>query len=285
MTIPRNPNSLRTLLVDGDAYSRRLLRLVLSSCPEIEIIGEARSASAAAVLLETLRPDLVFVDVALPDGNGLEILKNASERPCLVFVVADAAFALSAIELEAVDYLVKPLQRKRVAESLVRARQRIMLRNVAGLAARIADEASSFARLGLTANSAEPRFPERMLIRVRRRLVALDVEDIDWVQGASQYCKLHTRQGEFLLSRPLGSVESELDPDRFFRIHRSAIVNSASVSEIRSTGDGRYDVCLRGGELLPLGRARRTVLEKLLTGLRQPTPVIDAPHEARAAAP
>ncbi len=283
MTIARNPNSLRTLLVDGDAYSRRLLRLVLSSCPEIEIVGEARSASAAAVQLETLRPDLVFVDVALPDGNGLEILKNASERPCLVFVVADAAFALSAIELEAVDYLVKPLQRKRVAESLVRARQRIMLRNVAGLAARIADEASSFARLGLTEQGAAPQFPERMLIRVRRRLVALGVEEIDWIQGASQYCRLHTRQGEFLLSRPLGSVESELDPEKFFRIHRSVVVNASSVTEIRSGGDGRYDVCLRGGETLPLGRARRSVLEKLLAGVRLPAPVIDAPPEARAA--
>ena len=156
MTISRNPNSLRTVLVDGDAYSRRLLRLVLSSCPEVEIVGEARSASAAAVMLETQRPDLVFFDVALPDGDGLEVLRNASERPCIVFVVSDAGYALSAIELEAVDYLVKPLQRKRIGESLVRARQRIMLRNVAGLAARIADEASSFARLGLIVHMTAP---------------------------------------------------------------------------------------------------------------------------------
>lgn len=273
MASARNANSLRTALVDGDAYSRRLLRMMLSSCPEIEIVGEARSASAATVLLETLHPDLVFIDAALPDGDGLEVLRNASERPCLVFVAADSGYAMSAIELEAVDYLVKPPQRQRIAESLARARQRIMLRNVAGLAARIADQASSFARLGLAASNAEPRFPERMLIRVRRRLVALDVEEIDWVQGASQYCRLHTRQGEFLLSRPLGSVESELDPGKFFRIHRSAIVNAASVSEVRSGGDGRYDVCLRGGVSLPLGRARRTVLERLLTGLRQPARV------------
>ena len=112
-----------------------------------------------------------------------------------------------------------------------------------------------------------------MVIRVRRRMVSLEVGDIDWVEGASQYCRLHTRQGQFLLSRPLGSVETELDPERFFRIHRSAIVNSSSVGEVRSGGDGRYEVHLRCGEALPLGRARRNVLEKLLTGLRQPAQV------------
>jgi two-component system LytT family response regulator len=269
----RNTNALRTLLVDGDAYSRRLLRVVLSSFPETEIVGEARTASAAAQMLESLGPDLVFIDAALPDGNGLEVFRNARERPCLILTTSDSGFALSAIELEAVDYLVKPLQRTCIARSLARAKQRIVLRNVAGLAAKIAEEASSFDRLGHTKNGAEPRYPERMVIRVRRRLVSLEVREIDWIQGASQYCRLHTRQGEFLLSRPLGSIECELDPDRFFRIHRSAIVNSASVSEIRSGGDGRYDVHLRGGEELPLGRARRSVLEKLLTGLRQPAQV------------
>lgn len=273
MTTIRNTNALRTLLVDADACSRRLLRQVLSSFPEVEIVGEARSASAATQMLGSLCPDLVFVDAALPDGSGLEVFRNARERPCLVFAAPDAGLALSAIELEAVDYLVKPLLRTRIAESLARAKQRIGLRNVAGLAAQIAEEASSFDRLGHTKNGAEPRFPERMVLRVRRRLVSLEVREIDWIQGASQYCRLHTRQGEFLLSRPLGSVECELDPERFFRIHRSAIVNSASVSEIRSGGDGRYDVYLRGGEALPLGRARRGVLERLLTGLRQPAQV------------
>lgn len=270
MTTTSNANPLRTLLVDGDAYSRRMLRLVLSSFPGIVIAGEARSASAAALMLDSLRPDLVFVDAALPDGDGVDVLRNARERPCLVFTTADTGFALSAIELEAVDYLLKPLQRARIAESLARAKQRIVLRHVAGLAAQIAEEAGNFGRLGCTKNGAEPRYPERMVIRVRRRLVSLDVGQIEWVQGASQYCRLHTRQGEFLLSRPLGSVECELDPEQFVRIHRSTIVNSASISEIRSGGDGRYDVHLRCGQSLPLGRARRGVLEKLLNGLRQP---------------
>jgi two-component system LytT family response regulator len=265
----RNMNELRTLLIDGDAYSRRVLRLVLSSFPQVAIVGEARSASAAAMMLESLRPEVVFVDVPLPDGNSLEVLRNARERPCLVFTTADSSFALAAIELEAVDYLVKPLQQNRIAESLVRAKQRIMLRSVASLAAQIAEEAIGFGELGHTKRGAEPRYPERMVIRVHRRLLSLEVGDIDWIESASQYCRLHTQRGEFLLSRPLGSLECELDPDRFFRIHRSAIVNSACVSEIRSGGDGRYDVHLRGGKALPLGRARRSVLEKLLAGLRQ----------------
>ncbi len=265
----RNMSALRTLLIDGDAYSRRVLRLVLSSFAHVAVVGEARSAPAAAMMLESLRPELVFVDVALPDGNSLEVLRNARERPCLVFTMADSSFALSAIELEAVDYLIKPLQQNRIAESLVRARQRIMLRSVASLSAQIAEEAIGLGELGHSKNRGGPRYPERMVIRARRRLVSLEVDDIEWIESASQYCRLHTQRGEFLLSRPLGSLECDLDPDRFFRIHRSAIVNSACVSEIRSGGDGRYDVHLRGGKSLPLGRARRGVLEKLLTGMRQ----------------
>jgi two-component system LytT family response regulator len=114
------------------------------------------------------------------------------------------------------------------------------------------------------------RYADHMTIRVRQRVFALGVSDISWIQGASQYSRVHTRNGEYLLSRTLAVLESELDPRRFFRIHRSAIVNAAHVSEVRSCGDGRYDICLRDGRALPMGRARREALAKLLVGISAP---------------
>ena len=112
-----------------------------------------------------------------------------------------------------------------------------------------------------------PAYPSQLTIRVRRRLLALDMNDITWIQGASQYSRVHTKGGEYLLSRTLASLECELDPQKFFRIHRSAIVNASHVREVRSTGDGRYNIYLDGGPALPMGRARREILEKLLSGI------------------
>src|SRR4030095_15959959 len=113
----------------------------------------------------------------------------------------------------------------------------------------------------------QPSYANQMTIRVRRRMFSLDIRDIAWIQGASQYSRVHTRNGEYLLSRTLASLETELDPSKFFRIHRSAIVNAAHVREVRSSGDGRYNIYLHGGQSLPMGRARREILEKLLSGI------------------
>lgn len=114
---------------------------------------------------------------------------------------------------------------------------------------------------------AASRYPDQLMIRVRRRLFSLDMDEIVWVQGASQYSRVHAKTGEYLLSRTLASLECELDPRKFFRIHRSAIVNAAHVREVRSTGDGRYNIYMHGGQALPMGRARREILEKLLSGI------------------
>ena len=111
------------------------------------------------------------------------------------------------------------------------------------------------------------RYADQMTIRVRRRMFSLPVSDISWIEGASQYSRVHAKTGDYLLSRSLASLECELDPAQFFRIHRSAIVNAAYVREVMSRGDGRYNVYLQGGEALPLGRARREMLQKLLGGV------------------
>jgi two-component system LytT family response regulator len=194
-----------------------------------------------------------------------------SPVPYVIFVTAHPEFALPAFELQAVDYLVKPVQRPRFNGSVIRAKRRIAEQRIAGLALQLAGAATAVGGAPKRGNGgsppATPAYSDRMTIRVRRRLLSIDIDDITWIQGASQYSRVHTRQGEYLLSRTLASLECELDPQRFFRIHRSAIVNAAHVREVRSTGDGRYNIHMVSGLSLPMGRARREILEKLLNGI------------------
>jgi two-component system LytT family response regulator len=267
----KGTNRVRALIVDDEELGRRMLRSLLASDDDVEVVGEAASAPDARRKIAEQQPDLVFMDIEMPGGSGIELLADLDEPvPYVIFVTAHPEFALPAFELDAVDYLIKPVQRQRFAGSVLRAKSRIAERRVAGLAMQIAGAAGAISKGERAAGTVLPaatKYPNHLTIRVRRRLFSLEVSDIIWIQGASQYSRLHTKNGEYLLSRTLASLECELDPKRFFRIHRSAIVNVAHVREVRSSGDGRYNIHLHGGTTLPMGRARREILEKLLSGI------------------
>ena len=263
---------VRALIVDDEELGRRMLRSLLDPDEEVQVVGEAASAAEARRKISEQKPDLVFMDIEMPGGNGLEVLQDLGEpAPYVIFVTAHPEFALPAFEVQASDYLVKPVQRQRFLGSVMRAKKRIAERRVAGLARQIAGamgtNGSGAAAPRQAAQPPAQKYADQMTIRVRRRMFSLEVSDISWIQGASQYSRVHTKNGEYLLSRTLASLECELDPRRFFRIHRSAIVNAAHVREVRSSGDGRYNIYLHGGQALPMGRARREILEKLLSGI------------------
>jgi len=259
---------LRVLVVDSDAGARQRLRTLLESLESLEAIEVAQTAPQAGQLVDTFRPDLVLLDIELPAAAAIAPLRRGN-WPCLVVMAARPERILPAFDLEALDCLVKPVQRERLAEALRRVRRRLAERRIAELALEIAGAAAVIRGdpPALRAGAAE-LYPDQMTIRVRRRMFALPVADISWIEGASQYSRVHAKSGEFLLSRSLASLECELDPARFFRIHRSAIVNAACVREVMSRGDGRYNVYLHGGQALPLGRGRRETLHRLLGGMR-----------------
>jgi two-component system LytT family response regulator len=265
---------VRALIVDDEELGRRMLRSLLAADEDVQVVGEASSAAEARRKITEHQPDLVFMDVEMPGGNGIDVLQDIDEPiPYVILVTAHPEFALPAFEVQVSDYLVKPVQRERFLGSVMRAKQRIAERRVAGLAREIAGAVGTNGRgngeaaaRGAHAPPAE-KYADQMTIRVRRRMFSLEVSDISWIQGASQYSRVHTKNGEYLLSRTLASLECELDPRRFFRIHRSAIVNASHVREVRSSGDGRYNIYLHGGQALPMGRARREILEKLLSGI------------------
>jgi two-component system LytT family response regulator len=250
-------SGVRTLLVDDEELGRRMLRSLLSTDDDIQVVGEAASASEARRQIADLKPDLLLLDIEMPGGSGIDLLQEIGEPlPYVIFVTAHPEFALPAFEVQAADYLVKPVQRQRFIGSVLRAKQRIAERRVAGTA-----------RAATLEPALERKYTDQMTIRVRRRMFSLEVSEISWIQGASQYSRVHTRNGEYLLSRTLASLSGDLDPRKFFRIHRSAIVNAAHVREVRSNGDGRYNIYLHDGQALPMGRARREILQRLLSGI------------------
>jgi two-component system LytT family response regulator len=258
--------SIRALIVDHADISRRQLRTQLASIQDIELVGEASSTSEARQMIMELQPDVVFMDAEIPGGNVIEMLRNLDLRPEVVFVTAHPEFALPAFDVQAVDYLVKPVRQERLVESVQRVRRRIAEGRVTDLALKIVRVAAAIDGR-YTAVPQPAAYPSQIVVRVRRRMYWLNVDDIIWIQGASQYSRVHSKTGEFLLSRSLSALECELDPRCFFRIHRSAIVNADQVQEIRTSGDGRYNVFLRSGPILPLGRSRREVLRKLVENI------------------
>ena len=265
----RRASVVRVLIVDDELPGRLLLRHLLGAIHEVEVLDEAASLAEAREKIAALRPDLVFMDIEMPGGSGIELLggpEGVGAAPLVIFVTAHAQFALPAFERSAFDYLLKPVQRQRLLRSVLRARQRLADSRLAGVALQIARAAEDCEGAGDDA-PARPRYAAQIMVRVRRRIFWLDVADIAWIQGASQYCRVHAASGEFLLSRSLASLEEELDPGRFFRIHRSAIVNAAHVREIRGSGDGGHMLFLQGGEAVPMGRARREMRKRLVEAI------------------
>jgi two-component system LytT family response regulator len=268
----RRANVVRALIVDDEQSGRLLLQHLLGALHDVVVIDEAASLPEAREKIAALRPDLVFMDIEMPGGSGIEVLEGlegVQPAPLVIFVTAHAEFALPAFERSAFDYLLKPVQRQRLIRSVLRARKRIADSRLAGVALQIARAAEDREAEDAGGLPARPRYAGQIMVRVRRRIFWLDVADIAWIQGASQYCRVHAASGEFLLSRSLASLEEELDPGRFFRIHRSAIVNAAHVREIRGSGDGGHMLFLQGGEAVPMGRARREVRKRLIESMNK----------------
>ncbi len=265
-----NATLMRAVIADDDEIGRGVLRAFLMREPDVEIAGEASTGTEAAQVISERRPDVVFMDIEMPGLNGLDALRGlATPLPIVVFVTAHPEFSVPAFDFPAIDYLVKPVERARFAASVKRARQRLAEHRMAGLAMQIARTSKALNDEDARRMPAPP-YSDYMAIRSRRKLFSVHVNEVFWIQGASQYCRVHARSGEYLLSRTLASLECELNPERFFQIHRSAIVNAVHVREIRSCGDGRYSVELAGGQTLPMGRTRREVLERLLAGIASP---------------
>lgn len=254
---------LRVLIVDDEELARQRLRRLLDAEADVEIVGEAGDGRAAVDAIQRHAPDLVFLDVQMPEVDGFAVLERLRPHPlpAVVFVTAFDDYALRAFDVHAVDYLRKPFDATRFHEAFTRARSRIA---GAGAEERVRTLEALLAQL----ESHPPRSRDRIMIRSDGRMYFVRTDDIDWVEAAGNYVKLHVDRDTHLLRETMTGMEKMLDPSRFLRIHRSAIVNLDRVREMQPWFSGEYTVILRDGTQLRLSRVYRDRLETWMHGPR-----------------
>jgi two-component system LytT family response regulator len=247
---------LRTLIVDDEPPARERIRSLLERRREIEIVGEAGSGGAAVAAIESLAPDLVFLDVQMPELDGFDVLAALPRRiPAIVFVTAYDEFALRAFEVNAVDYLLKPIQEQRFTEAVDRVLER----------ARAPDAERDQTRLRSLASDVQARRPlRRFVVRQHSKVWFVRADDVDWIDADGNYLRLHIAGRVHLVRGAMRWAESELDPEQFYRIHRSAIVNIDRIASMEPHARGEYLVIMRDGARLVTSRAHRDRLKALL---------------------
>jgi two-component system LytT family response regulator len=256
--------TVRVLIVDDEELARQRLQRLLATEKDVAIVGEASDGVQAVDSILRLTPDLVFLDVQMPEVDGFAVLERLRPRPApaVIFVTAHDDYALRAFEVHAVDYLRKPFDAARFKEAFARARQRL-----AGAGAE--DQARKLDALLAQVEMQPPRSRERLMVRTDGRLYFVRIDDIDWIEAAGNYVKLHVGRETHLMRETMLGIEKMLDPTRFLRIHRSAIVNLDRVREMQPWFSGEYTVILRDGTQLRLSRVYRERLETWMHGPRQ----------------
>lgn len=260
---------LRALVVDDEPVARAGLRRLLEQDPDIEIVGEAGDGRAAVSAIRELEPDLLLLDVQMPEMDGFDVLDavGADAVKAVVFVTAYDRFAIRAFEVEALDYVLKPFDDERFAIVLARAKRHVRRERDGDLAKRLSALLDRYETDGESRPAAAgPRAGglARIMVKDGGRVFFLPVEDIDWIEAADYYARIHAGKSTHLIRESLASLEQSLDPTSFVRIHRSAIVNVNRVREIRPDWRNRPAVILASNESLPLSRSRREPLERAM---------------------
>ena len=248
--------TLRVLIVDDESVARRRIRRLLTAEPDVTVVGESADGASALTAIAKSKPDLAFLDVQMPELDGFGVVRSLppSELPAIVFVTAYDRYALRAFDVQAIDYLLKPFTRERFRTALTRARERLQERARDDRLTRLIDH------LG-----ASQHYPARVAVRTGDRFVVINWNDVDWIEAADNYVTLHVGAREYLVRDTLASVEHQLDPERFTRIHRSAIVQLDRIVELHPATHGDVDVVLRDGARLTLTRTWRDGVQRRFT--------------------
>ncbi len=242
---------IRTLIIDDEPLARKRVKQLLASAEEFQVIGEARNVAEAVSDCLELRPDLVFLDVEMPDGSGFDALAklSAENMPAVVFVTAYDQYTIKAFDVCAVDYLLKPFSEERFHQATARVRERLSRAN---------DEDLNQQIKNLLAHLKTNRdFLDRLVINHKDRLVVIPAKEVDWVTAYGNYLKVHAGGKTYLLRETINNLSQRLDPEAFLRIHRSTIVNAERIKEFQPMFGGQYAVILKDGSEFVLSRNYR----------------------------
>jgi len=251
---------VRALIAEDEPLARRTLREIIADVPWLECVGEAETGTRAVQMIDALTPDLVFLDIEMPELNGLQVLDRISHEPAVIFTTAYDRYAVSAFELEALDYLLKPFGRERCLAALERARRMVTVnarggRGDAGSAPPVVERARSV--------MADSGPLTRLFVRDRDRIVPIAAAEIERLEAADDYVEVRTKSRSYLVYLTLNDFERRLDPERFIRVHRAHIVNLDFVKHLVPFDGSRMQVEMRDGTKILASRARSKELRQL----------------------
>jgi two-component system LytT family response regulator len=253
--------SIRVLIIDDEPLGRTIIREMLKNDSEITIVGECANGYEAIESIRDHQPDLIFLDVQMPEISGFEALAalDVPRLPMIIFVTAYEQYAVRAFEVHAVDYLLKPFDSQRFNAALDHAKSQLKRGERDVLGKRILAL--------LEEQRPKPAYLERVVIKAQGRVFFLKVDEIDWIEAAGNYVSLHVKKESYLLRETISGLAAQLDPARFPRIHRSQIVNLDRVRELRPWSHGEYHVLLHDGQQLTLSRSYREDFQALFGGM------------------
>ena len=261
---------IRVLIVDDESLARNRLRKFLLQEPDLEIMGECGNGPEAISFMRTHQPDLVFLDVQMPEVSGFDVLRALppDRLPAVVFVTAFDQHAVEAFEVHALDYLLKPFTRVRLHEAINRALRQLEGHNLASTNRQLLD--------WIRSSREEPVYLTRFAVKTANQMLFVNVEDVDYIESASNYLVLHTRTENHIVRETLTRLETQLSPRLFLRISRSVTVNLNRIKSLQSSAGGECFAVLQNDRQLPMTRGIREVQERLQYPASAPTPVTSA---------
>ena len=245
-----NDRPLRVLVVDDEALARQVAVEYLSSCEDVEIAGECANGYEAVKAVSDAMPDVLLLDVQMPKLSGFDVLELIGPGPAVIFATAHDEYALKAFEIHAVDYLLKPFSQPRLADAIERARQRLR-----------AHQASPADGLR---NALRAVRVERILVRDGGKVFIVPVDSLEYAQAQDDYVLLHAQGRSLLKEQPISSLEAQLDPSRFVRIHRSWLISLSRLARVELEGKDRRVAVLQDGTRLPISRSGQQRLQDAL---------------------
>lgn len=251
-------SQIRVLIVDDELLAREMLREMLQGDEQVTIVGESTNGREAVESIRTTNPDLLFLDVQMPELGGFEVLEALGKDriPHIIFVTAFDHYAVRAFEVHALDYLLKPFDQERFDVAWERAKAHVLRERNGGVDQRIITLLEEL--------KAGSKYLERLVIKSGGRIYFLETNDIDWIEAEGNYVSVHSGKKSHLLRETISSLESQLDPRKFVRIHRSSIVRLDRIQELQPWFHGEYRVILQSGTQLTLSRNYREKLQEAL---------------------
>jgi two-component system LytT family response regulator len=245
---------IRALIVDDETLARARVKKMLADEPDVEVAGECANGSEAISFIQAHRPDIMFLDVQMPEVSGFDVLRALPSEhwPMVIFVTAHDQHALEAFEVHALDYLLKPFKETRFRQALQRARQYLKTQANQGQ--------NQHSQEWLAQNSA---YPSRLTVKSGEHTVFIEVDDVDYIEAAANYAILHVGATNHILRETLMNLEAKLSPKRFLRVNRSAIVNMDRIKAVQPAMRGEHVVVLKNGKELSLTRGVREIQQRL----------------------